>query len=101
MKYLARVPAEEVAAAFRRHYGLKTNEFIASQFAVTERTVRRWLVRGMPLYYSTVYVSRTDWEEFVKTGKSPRYGAGKPKVSARSSGRTGSGDRGKLSGVKK
>lgn len=41
------IPAADVVAAI----GYKSDTYIAREFGVTDRTVRRWKRTGLPLYY--------------------------------------------------
>lgn len=106
---LTMIRPEDVRAAV----GYKSTERVAGEFGVTARTVRRWLARGLPLYFGNPKtkscVSLDMWKRFVATGRTaepvPEVDA---PIAARSSGRkpvrarprrTGSRDRANLSAL--
>jgi len=64
------VPAAEVRAAIARH--LHSSHYVARDFAVAERTVRRWQLTGLPLTYGAADVSLTEWTRYAETGSSGR-----------------------------
>lgn len=48
---------------------LRSHGYVAGQFGVNERTVRRWLVTGLPLGYGRNPISRETWDLFATTGR--------------------------------
>jgi|SRR5882672_755871 len=77
--------ADEVAAAIK----YRSDLYVAEQFGVSDRTVRRWLKSGCPLRYGKHHrVTREVWERFARFGDTGLVDVAGD-VSSRSSGRTG------------
>lgn len=67
---LSLIAPDEVTETIRRHF--KSDTYVARQFGVCERTVRRWKATGLALYYGKANITREAWEQFKGTGQVPR-----------------------------
>jgi hypothetical protein len=106
---LSLIPPERVRAALIKHrfgfsfYGSAhiNTERTAHTFGVTARTVRRWLLTGLPLSYGDdskpSFITSDVWEHFEEKGtvvRQPGQRTGNDRrLSASSRSRTGSGRR--------